>query len=165
MKIIGRGVKFGDLQKGDRFTYPLMYSLMIKTAKIKDGTDGAFYTAVDVNTGVHFKIKDDTEVYTFLDYDVEYGVEVRPDAVLSHDFIHIIVREEFGVWGEGKDGECHTLINDIEESNGITLGDIVKLYPNVDMLVCENSLYGTVYKYDAYRDGKWRVVGRTMGYA
>lgn len=76
-----------------------------------------------------------------------------------------MIIEEFGVWGEGKVGECHTLINDIEKSIGITLGDIVKIYPNVDMLVCENPLCGTIYKYDAYRDGKWRIVGKTMGYA
>lgn len=163
--MIVRGVKFGDLQKGDRFTYPLMHSLMIKTAKIKDGNDGAFYTAVDVNTGVHFKIKDDTEVYTFPDHDVDYGMEVSPDVVLVEDFIHIIVMEEIGTWGESKDGECHTLINDIENNNRITLGDIVNIYPNVDMLVCENPLRGTIYKYDAYRDGKWRIVGKTMGYA
>lgn len=51
---------FGKLKKGDRFLY--QEREIIKTMRIKDGNDGAFYTAVDINTGCHYKILDDEVV-------------------------------------------------------------------------------------------------------
>ena len=53
--------KFGDLKKGDKFSYDK--DLMIKTCRIKAGNDGAFYTAVSIVTGNHYCITDDLEVY------------------------------------------------------------------------------------------------------
>lgn len=53
-------MRFGDLKKGNRFIY--QDRIMVKTMRIKDGNDGCFYTCVDIFTGNHYKITDDTEV-------------------------------------------------------------------------------------------------------
>lgn len=62
-KILREGsvlVKFGELKKGDAFLY--QGRRMVKTARIKAGNDGAFYTAVSVYTGNHYCMTDDLEV-------------------------------------------------------------------------------------------------------
>ena len=46
---------------------------------------------------------------------------------------------------------------DIAKRNGYTEGVI--------LLICEDLLTGSVYKYDNYCDGKWYRVGTTCGYA
>lgn len=53
-------MKFGDLKKGDCFSY--QEDTMIKTCRIKAGNDGAFYTAVSLKTGNHYCIGDDLDV-------------------------------------------------------------------------------------------------------
>lgn len=156
--MVVRGIKFGELKKGDRFTCPLMHSLMIKTARIKDGTDGAFYTAIDINTGVFHKINDDTEVYTFPKYEVDYGKEVDLDSVVIAGFVYLITKDS-----DDSYGDCVTLT--VLETEKYTFEDILYQYPEVDIIIVETPLSGTVYKHDAYGDGKLRIVGKTMGYA
>lgn len=53
-------MRFGELKKGDVFRF--QNEVLIKTKRIKDGKDGAFYTCCSILTGNHYKITDDTEV-------------------------------------------------------------------------------------------------------
>lgn len=53
-------MRFGELKKGDVFRF--QNEVLIKTIRIKDGKDGAFYTCCSILTGNHYKITDDTEV-------------------------------------------------------------------------------------------------------
>lgn len=153
--------RFGELDKGDRFIYQKKFQ-MVKTARIKDGNDGYFYTAVDVNTGNHCKILNDTEVWVIFDEEKSLGVEVLRAESFSDGFVHIIIKNYDDDDNEGK---CFTRILNAEYDEPITLRDIEEDYPDVDWVIFEDLLKGEIFSFNEYNDGKWRRHGKTIGYA
>lgn len=87
------------------------------------------------------------------------GREYADDRVTFCDGILYII------YGHGKDVKCHEIILDAEHDEEITLADIAKGYPDVQMVIEEDFLNGHIFRYGNHKEGEWELVGKTIGFA
>ena len=83
------------------------------------------------------------------------------DVVFYDGFLTIIYKSWFL-----KRLKVERIMLDPEYTEAITLADIAKRYPTVTMVVYENWLHGSVFKYKNHRENDdWELVGTTVGFA
>lgn len=153
--MIVRELHFNEIFKGDMFAYGA--DLLIKTMPIKDGKDGAFYNAVSVETGTHYKFNPDTMIYATprLVSNICRGVD--SDTVFYDGFVYILCSDDDGDYLE-------KVIVNAEYDEPVRLCNITIEYPDVYMVIFESALSGDIYRYDSQRD-QWYKSGVTCGYA
>ena len=87
------------------------------------------------------------------------GSRTPDNEVIFYDAIlYVICRN-------GEEFTCDQIILCVEYDVPLSLADILKIYPNVWMLIAEDALYSKVYQYGNHRDEGWELKGEVLGYA
>lgn len=84
---------------------------------------------------------------------------------MTEGIITVISKKDFNDAKYDYDYAIDRLILHPDCKQVITLDKIVKEFPNVTMVIYENSQSGSIYRYDNHYYREWERVGITIGYA